>query len=126
MKSSESSILTEELERLEKMTGVNTGCNIVWIPKVKSEDEGEVRDKTIYIYSCSLEKAVHTLRHEFFDILVCQASKPYVDLVNTLLSVISQKTYQKKEEVVEMLVSLCECHDTICFSLSAKNKLTVV
>lgn len=126
MKPLKSSVLKEELERLEKMTRVNTGCKIVWTPKVQSEDEGEVKNKTIYIYSCSLEKAVHTLRHEFFDILVCEASKPYVDLVNTLLSAISKKTYQKKEEVVEILVSLCECHDMVCLSLSTKNKLAVV
>lgn len=117
----ESEILKNELEKLEQVTGINTGCNIVWIPKTESKKEGEVLGKTIHIYSCNLEDAIHTLQHEFFDILVCRTNRPYVEVINTLLSVISEKTYQEKEEIVEILVRLTRCSDLI----SAKNDLAV-
>ena len=117
----ESHILKDELEKLEQMTGIKTKCKIVWIPKVKSKKEGEVLEKTIYIYSCNLKDAIHTLQHEFFDILICRTNKPYVELINTLLSIISEKTYQEKEEIVEILVRLVRCSDFI----SAKNDLAI-
>ena len=117
----ESHILKDELEKLEQITGMNTGYEIVWTPKIESKKEGEVLEKTIHIYSCNLEDAIHTLQHEFFDILVCRTNKPYVEVINALLSVISEKTYQEKEDVVEILVRLTRCSDLI----SAKNDLAV-
>ena len=117
----ESNILKDELEKLKQITGINAGYKIVWTPKIESKKEGEVLGETIYIYSCNLETAVHTLQHEFFDILVCRTNKPYVEVINTLLSVISEKTYQEKEEVVEILVRLVRCSGLI----SAKNDLAV-
>lgn len=117
----ESEILKNELEKLEQVTGINTGYKIVWIPKMESKKEGEVLGKTIHIYSCNMEDAIHTLQHEFFDILVCRTNKPYVEVINTLLSIISEKTYREKEEVVEILVRLIRCSDLI----SAKNDLAV-
>ena len=117
----ESYILKDELEKLEEITGINTGCNIVWTPTPDSKKEGEVLGKAIHIYSCNLKDAVHTLQHEFFDILICRTNKPYVEVINALLSIISEKTYQEKEEVVEILVRLVRCSDLI----SAKNDLAV-
>ena len=118
----ESNILKDELEKLEQITGIHTGCNIVWTPKIESKKEGEVLEKTIHIYSCNLKDAIHTLQHEFFDILICKTNKPYVEIINTLLSIISEKTYQEKEEIVEMLVRLTRCSGLI----SAKNDLAIV
>lgn len=117
----ESQTLKKELENLEQMTGIKTDCKIIWTPKTESKKEGEVLEKTIYIYSLGLEQAVHTLRHEFFDMIIGKTNKPYVELINTLLSVISEKIYQKKEDVVEVLVRLARCYD----SISAKNNLAV-
>ena len=118
----ESHILKDELGRLEQMTGIRTECKISWTPKIKSKKEGEVLGKTIHIYSCNLEDAVHTLQHEFFDILVCRTNKPYVEIINTLLSIMSEKIYQEKEEVVEILVRLTRCSSGF---ISAKNDLAV-
>ena len=117
----ESHVLRDELEKLEQMTGINTKCKIIWIPKVESKKEGEVLENTIYIYSCNLTDAIHTLQHEFFDLLICRTNKPYVEIINTLLSIISEKAYQEKEEVVDILVRLTRCSDLI----SAKNDLAV-
>ena len=118
----ESHILKDELEKLEQITGINTGSKIVWNPKTESKKEGEVLGKTICIYSCNLKDAIHTLQHEFFDILICRTNKPYVEIINTLFSIISENTYQEKEEIVEILVRLTRCSD----SISAKNNLSII
>ena len=118
----DSHILRDELEKLEQITGINTGYKIVWTPKIESKKEGEVLEKTIYIYSCNLKDAIHTLQHEFFDILICRTNKPYVEIINTLLSIISEKTYQEKEEIVEILVGLVRCSSDF---ISAKNDLAI-
>lgn len=102
----ESQTLKKELENLEQMTGIKTRYKIIWIPKINSAKEGEVVGNTIYIYSTNFADALETLRHEFFDAMVSSVSKPYLDLINALLSVITEKAYQKKEEVVESLVRL--------------------
>ena len=117
----ESHFLNDELEKLEQITGINTGYKIVWTPKVESKKEGEVLGKTIYIYSCNLEDVIHTLQHEFFDVLISKTNKPYVEIINTLLSTISEKAYREKEDVVEILVRLTRCSGLI----SAKNDLAV-
>lgn len=117
----ESHILKDELEKLEQITGIKTECHISWTPKVDSKKEGEVLGKTICIYSCNLEDAIHALQHEFFDILVCRTNKSYVEIINTLLSIMSEKIYQEKEEIVETLVRLTRCSDFV----SAKNDLAV-
>lgn len=102
----ESQTLKKELENLEQMTGIKTRYKIIWIPKINSAKEGEVVGNTIYIYSTNFADALETLRHEFFDAMVSAISKPYLDVINALLSVISEMVYQKKEEVVESLVRL--------------------
>jgi len=61
---------------------------------------------TITIYSENIEDALDTLRHEFIDYLISQAIKPYIKLLNALLSLISQNAYNKKEDIVEKLVQL--------------------
>jgi hypothetical protein len=113
----DSQILKDELERLEHMTGIKTKCNLVWTPITESKVEGKVAGDTIYIYSCNLADAIHTLQHEFFDILVSRTNKPYVKIINALLLEMSEKIYQDKEEIVESLVRLTGC----CDSISAKN-----
>jgi len=115
----DSQILKDELERLEHMTRIKTKCNLVWTPITESKIEGKVVGDTIYIYSCNLTDAIHTLRHEFFDILVSRTNKPYVKIINALLLAMSGKIYHDKEEIVESLVRLTGC----CDSISAKNNL---
>ena len=117
----DSDILKDELGKLEQMTGVKAKYRIVWNPKIESKKEGKVLGETIYIYSCNLEDAINTLRHEFFDALICKTNKPYVQIINTLLSIMSEKIYFEKEDIVKALVRLTRCYD----SISAKNDLAV-
>ncbi len=99
-----SKVLNDELESLEK----KTGYSIRWTPDVDSTKEGKVifSEKTICIYSTNLNDATYTLRHEFFEILICHTQKPYIDLIKILFHIVSSQAYEKKEDVIESLVSL--------------------
>ncbi|AIC16836.1 hypothetical protein NVIE_2621 [Nitrososphaera viennensis EN76] len=44
-----------------------------------------------------VDGALQTLRHEFVDVIVSSAIEPYLKLVNTLLSAISEDAYKKKK-----------------------------
>ena len=108
-----SETLKEELAMLKKKSRTNMDFTVLWIPKADSAKEGEVIGNRIYVYSANVADALETLRHEFFDAMVCSAAAPYLDLVNALLSVISKGAYQKKEDVVESLVRTMERSDLI-------------
>ena len=98
--------LREELDRLKKASGTNADLDVLWVPKADSAKEGEVIGSRIYVYSTDFAGALETLRHEFLDAVVCGAIAPYVELINALLSVISERAYLKKEDAVESLVRM--------------------
>ena len=100
--------LQDELDRLKSITGIKKEFKIIWSPRQDRKKEGEVIGNTIYIYSTSSHMALETLRHEFFDLIVSNAIKPYMNLVNALLSVIGESAYKNKEETVESLLLLCQ------------------
>lgn len=99
-------ILEEELERLKARAGIKTEFKVVWLPKADSKKEGEVVGNTIFVYSLDVDEALQTLQHELVDVVVSSAIEPYLELVNTLLSAISEDAYKKKEEAVETLLKL--------------------
>ncbi len=99
-------ILEEELERLKARTGIKTDFKVIGAPKADSKKEGEVVGNTIFVYSSDVDEALQTLQHEFVDVVVSSAIEPYLELVNTLLSAISEDAYKKKEKAVEMLLRL--------------------
>ena len=98
--------LREELDRLKRASGTNADLEVLWIPREDSVKEGEVIGSRIYVYSTDFAGAMETLRHEFLDTIICGAIAPYIDLINALLSVISERAYQKKEGIVESLVGM--------------------
>ena len=99
-------ILEKEMERLKARTGIKTDFKVVWAPKADSKKEGEVVGNTIFVYSLDVDEALQTLQHEFVDVVVSSAIEPYLELVNTLLSAISEDAYKKKEKAVETLLRL--------------------
>ena len=105
--SSQKKKLDFEIARLEKITNIKRRFKVVWIPLKQSHIEGKVEKNTITIYSQNIDDALETLQHEFVDCIVCDAIRPYLKLVNVLLSMISNDAYCKKEESVETLLSLC-------------------
>ena len=108
MSTTSSKSLQDELDKLKSITGIKKEFKIIWSPRQNGKKEGEVIGNTIYIYSTSSHMALETLRHEFFDLIVSNAIRPYMNLVNALLSVIGEISYKSKEETVESLLLLCQ------------------
>lgn len=106
---SDNRFLKEELARLTQQSGHGNCLDVAWIPRIDSAKEGEVVGNTIFVYSQDSGQAIETLRHEFVDYLICKAIEPYQDIVNALLSVLSEKSYRKKEEIVESILKILEC-----------------
>ena len=103
-------ILESELERLKRALNLGHELRVEWLPgRTKhfhgKELSGEVLDGTIYIYEGE-EKALPTLRHEFFDYAVCQVIEPYKSIANKLISAMNEEAYQKKERLIERLSRL--------------------
>ena len=98
--------LASELNRLQKIIGNNQQFDLVWSPQSDSDIEGKVEGKTITIYSENIDDALDTLQHEFVDYVISQAIKPYVKLVNSLMSIITKDAYEIKEDAVESMLRL--------------------
>jgi len=101
-------LLLAELERLQKTTGhmMMHNFDVIWSPQNNSQIEGKVEDNTITIYSENISDALDTLQHEFVDHVISQAIKPYITLVNSLMSIITKEAYETKEKSVEALLKL--------------------
>ena len=98
--------LASELNRLQKITGNNKKFDLIWSPQSDSKIEGKVEGNTITIYSEDIADAIDTLQHEFVDFVISQAIKPYVKLVNSLMSIITKDAYEIKEDAVESMLRL--------------------
>jgi hypothetical protein len=103
--------LESELERLKRALGLGHELGVEWLPgRTKrfggKQLSGEVLDGTICIYDEDEERALSTLRHEFFDYAVCQVIEPYKRIANELISAMNEEAYQKKEKLIERLSRL--------------------
>ena len=98
--------LASELNRLQKITGNNDKFDLVWSPQSDSDIEGKVEGNAITIYSEDIAGAIDTLQHEFVDYVISQAIKPYVKMVNSLMSIITKEAYEIKEDAVESMLRL--------------------
>jgi len=103
--------LKSELERLKLALNLGHELRVEWLPgQVRhfhgKQLSGEVLDGTIHIYERDEEKALSTLRHEFFDYAVCQVIEPYKSIANKLISAMNEEAYQKKEKLIERLSTL--------------------
>jgi hypothetical protein len=72
-------MLEKELDYLKQKSTICLDLKVLWTPKADQSKEGEVLGNTIYIYSTNLADALETLRHEFFDAMICSATSPYLD-----------------------------------------------
>ena len=104
--------LASELNRLQKITGNNQQFDLIWSPQNDSHIEGKVEGNAITIYSENIEDAIDTLQHEFVDYIISQTIKPYVNLVNSLMSIITKDAYETKEDAVESLLRLMRNNST--------------
>ena len=95
--------LREELERLKRLSGMGMDLNLVWAPDPGCALSGEVKGSTIFVYESDEEKAAETLRHEFLDHCVSQAIDPYRRATNSLIKLLNENAYKRKEQIVEAL-----------------------
>ncbi len=98
--------LREELENLKNISGLGSALSLVWAPDPGKALSGEVKGSSVYIYDESEKKALDTLRHEFFDYCVSKAIQPYRQVTNTLIKLLNENAYKRKEEIVEGLRKL--------------------
>jgi len=100
--------LEEELNRLKQKLGLGFELNVKWLPSKNEKLEGEVNGSCIYIYANNIDEAIKTLRHEFFDYLICKVLEPYKEIANRLIQFVNLELYKEKEKLVKALSQLCE------------------
>ena len=98
--------LVAELARLQRITRNNQQFDLIWYPQKNFNIEGKVDGNVIIIYSENIVDAIDTLQHEFIDYIISQAIKPYANLVNSLMSIITKDAYETKEDAVESMLRL--------------------
>lgn len=98
--------LRENLENLKRTTGLGSGLSLIWAPNSLNPLSGEVKASTVYIYEENERRALDTLHHEFLDYCVGQAIQPYREVANTLMKLLNEYAYKRKEEIVEGLRKL--------------------
>ncbi len=103
MKQGSEAQLREELENLKNISGLGSALSLIWAPDPGKTLSGEVKGITVYIYDESEEKALDTLRHEFFDYCISKAIQPYRQVTNTLIKLLNDNAYKEKEEIVDGL-----------------------
>ena len=95
--------LRDELERLKRLTGLASDLELFWTPDPGNSLSGEVKGGTIYVYEDCEQKALGVLQHEFLDYCISQAIEPYRRVTNTLIKLVNDDAYRRKERIVEAL-----------------------
>lgn len=108
-KQASNSKLVKELKRLKYLLGIEENLQICWIPNLRMDVDGEVRDGVIYIYVGDEKSALEVLRHELVDyLLTTRLVKPLVDLINLLIKHREGEIYREKENLVKVFCRLLE------------------
>ena len=103
--------LESELRRLQKLTKLGLELNVKWLPDGEAKSpidgrpiSGQVSGNTIIIYEKAEGEALSTLKHEFIKYAISNTiEKPYMDLVNSLITLFQSQIYKNKEALVEKL-----------------------
>jgi len=98
-------LLEQELEKLKKTAGLGYELSMKWAPDPRTNLSGEVKRGVIYVYE-SEAKALETLRHEFMEYLISQPMEPYKEMTNSLIKMVNEEAYRRKERVVDALMRL--------------------
>jgi hypothetical protein len=106
LNSGSGALLREELEYLQRTSGLGLNLSLVWSPNPGKTLSGEVKGSIIYVYETDMGKALDTLRHEFFDYCVSQAIQPYRRVTNTMIRLLKDEAYKQKERIVGGLSKL--------------------
>jgi len=103
--------LNDELERLKQELGIGHEVRVEWSPSVaRYHNERrlleEVKGNTIFIYSKNHDEVLDLLRHGFAEWLLNQHARPYLQLINNLITISEQLQYERKERIIEALIKL--------------------
>jgi len=99
--------LGQELSKLKSKFQMAHELKVKWLPDCNSKKSGEVLGKTIYIYEEDEGKALDILRHEFIDYILTKelVSLPQ-KMINSLIKLIEEEMYERKEKLIEKLMKL--------------------
>jgi len=110
--------LDAELERLVEKYGFGKELHVVWMPTAegiaemfgeRKELSGEVVGTKVIVYEHTLERALRTLTHEFFEyILHKNLVRPYLNLIEGLEHAYQKSMYENKEAFIEVLCDMEE------------------
>jgi hypothetical protein len=104
--------LDAELRLLQNKTGIGFEVTMEWRPgAVEYGSSGRklaeiVRGDIIYIFSNNLEEAINLVRHGFLEWILNQHTRPYLALINKLISLYEEMQYERKETIIEALLNL--------------------
>jgi len=105
--------LRRELKRLQRKIGLGSELVVAWMPNCVKRNvdggrlSGEVLGNTVYVYEESVDEAIKTLKHEFFDYIISyHIEKPYKDFINRFISLFEYEMYKRKEKLVDRLSQL--------------------
>jgi hypothetical protein len=104
--------LDSELKKLKSIFNSGYDLEVMWCPNHVSHIKGrrlagEVVNKVIRIYEEREPEAVETLWHEFVEfVLVNEFSVPYKRIVNSLITLLEDEAYQRREMVVKKLCAI--------------------
>ena len=103
--------LEAELESIKRKVGFGFEVVVKWLPGTVKYRDGrnlaeEVVGDTILVYVEDEQEALELVRHGFAEWILNQHTKPYRQLVNSLISLFEEQQYEKKEKMVEVLARL--------------------
>jgi len=96
--------LNDELERLKQELGIGYEVRVEWSPSVARYHNGrrlleEVKGNTIFIYSKNHDEALDLLRHGFAEWLLNQHARPYMKLINSLITILNNYNMKERKEL---------------------------
>ena len=104
--------LDSELKMLQSKAGIGYEVTVEWQPGATDYGAGGrklaeiVRDDTIFIFARNLEEAITLVRHGFLEWILNQHTRPYLRLINTLITLHEEQQYERKEKVIEALLKM--------------------
>lgn len=76
---------------------------VLWIPKTRSLNHGEIRSNCILIYDRDEHEAWLTFEHEVYEFKFKEVTYAYRTLVNGLIEAVEKLVYERKEKFLEFL-----------------------
>jgi hypothetical protein len=101
--------LEYELVKLKNKLQMAYELKAKWLPNGDRKKCGEVIGKTIFIYEDDEDKALDTLKHEFLDYVISNATEVhYKKIINLFIKLFEEEMYERKEKLIEKLLKVLD------------------